>query len=470
MATGLVKFFRGTKANYDTLIKDESKKASVLDGIYFVTDRSTIYMNGVEYGGFNTSLFNGVIKSIDSVTNNNGQITVTFTKYVNGKDTQSSLSAGQLTTGQITRTATNKGTTAKPQLAMPGTTVESAIVNLAQGIGNDSVATQINSLKTSLKASSQGGEGKYIQSISQANGIITAKPVDLNSTNVKHTKTTNTTGTTVSEALQNLGAEISKLPTKDTRYKIIEQATPSANMLKTYVLQSSTDGSTWSTVTGSIVDIPKDRSLKSVTITDDNGIPSGQDGHVAGPHIKFEYNIADGDKIQTIYLSVNDILAEVTYGAGLQYSNGTISVKKDAETENYLDVTADGIKVTGIDAIKTTAKAAYDVKITGSNHISVTHSTTGTGGIKTFTIQDNCAPSNVLDNVSGTATVDDGNQISTLKLAAGKLSATFKAIMAKFVTYTRKTTETNIKATSNTVQSAIDDLDSALMWIDAGEY
>lgn len=469
MATGLVKFFRGTKANYDTLIKDESKKASVLDGIYFVTDRSTIYMNGVEYGGFNTSLFNGVIKSIDKVTNNNGQITVTFTKYVNGKDTSSSLSAGQLTTGQITRTATAQVTTTTPQLAMPGTTVETALVNLAQGIGKDSVATQINSLKTSLKVASQGGTGKYIQSISQANGIIKATPADLSSTNVKHTKTTNTNGTTVSEALQNLGAEISKLPTKDTRYKIIEQATPSANMLKTYVLQSSTDGSTWSTVTGSIVDIPKDRSLKSVTITDDNGIPSDQDGHVAGPHIKFEYNIADGDKIQTIYLSVNDILAEVTYGAGLQYSNGTISVKKDANSEQYLNVTSTGIKITGIDAIKTTADAASKVNIIGSNNIEVT-ARPGTGGNKVFTIKDNCAPSNVLDSVSGTATVKDGKQISTLELAAGKLSATFKAIMAKFVTYTRKTTETNIKATSNTVQSAIDDLDSALMWIDAGEY
>ena len=95
---------------------------------------------------------------------------------------------------------------------------------------------------------------------------------------------------------------------------------------------------------------------------------------------------------------------------------------------------------------------------------------TGTDGNKVFTIKDDCAPSNVLDSVSGTVTVEDGKQISILKLAAGKLSATFKDIMAKFVTYTRKTTETNIKATSTTVQSAIDDLDSALMWIDAGEY
>lgn len=470
MATALVKFFRGTKANYDTLIKDESKKASVLDGIYFVTDNKTIYMNGIEYGGFNTSLFNGVIKSIDKVTNNNGQITVTFTKYVNGKETSSSLSAGQLTTGQITRTATAQVTTTTPQLAMPGTTVETALVNLAQGIGKDSVATQINSLKTSLKVASQGGSGKYIQSISQADGIIKATPADLSSTNVKHTATANATGATVSEALQNLGAKISKLPTKDTKYKIIEQATPSANMLKTYVLQSSTDGSTWSTVTGSIVDIPKDRSLKSVTIADGNGKKPSDTGYVAGPHIKFEYNIADGDKIQTIYLSVNDILAKVTYGAGLQYSNGTVSVKKDAKTEDYLGVTADGIKVTGIDAIKTTANAAYNVKIKGSNNITVTPSTGSTDGIKTFTINDNCAPSNVLDSVSGIATVKDGYQISTLELAAGKLNAAFKAIMAKFVNYTRKTTETNIKATSTTVQSAIDDLDSALMWIDAGEY
>lgn len=470
MATGLVKFFRGTKANYDTLIEDSNKKASVMDGIYFVTDRSTIYMNNIEYGGFNTGLFDGVIKSIDSVSNSSGQITIKFTKYVNGKETQSSLNAGKLTSGQITRTATAQVTTTTPQLAMPGTTVESALVNLAQGIGKDSVATQINGLKSSLKASSQGGAGKYIQSISQANGIISAAAADLSSTNVKHTATVNTTGTTVSAALQDLGAKISKLPTNDTRYKIIEQSTPSANMLKTYILQSSTNGSTWSNVSGSIVDIPKDRSLKSVTITEDNGKSPSNTGYVKGPHIKFEYNIADGDKIQTIYLSVNDILAKVTYGAGLQYSNGTVSVKKDANSEKYLDVTSAGIKVTGINAIKTTADAAYNVKITGSNHIAVTPST-GTGGVKTFTITDKCAPSDVLDGVSGDVDVTtDGKQISKLTLTKGKLTGVLKDIMATFVKYTRKTTDTNIKATSTTVQSAIDDLDSALMWIDAGEY
>lgn len=469
MATGLVKFFRGTKANYDTLFKDSNKKASVMDGIYFVTDRGTIYMNNIEYGGFNKGLFDGVIKSIDSVSNSSGQITIKFTKYVDGKETQSSLNAGKLTSGQITRTATAQVTTTTPQLAMPGTTVESALVNLAQGIGKDSVATQINGLKSSLNASSQGGAGKYIQSISQVDGIISAAAADLSSTNVKHTATANTNGTTVSAALQNLGAKISKLPTNDTRYKIIEQSTPSANMLKTYILQSSTNGSTWSNVSGSIVDIPKDRSLKSVTITEDNGKSPSDTGYVKGPHIKFEYNIADGDKIQTIYLSVNDILAKVTCGAGLQYSDGTVSVKKDTNSEKYLDVTSAGIKVTGINAIKTTADAAYNVKITGSNHITVTPST-GTGGVKTFTITDKCAPSDVLDGVSGDVNVIDGKQISNLTLAKGKLTGVLKDIMATFVKYTRKTTDTNIKATSTTVQSAIDDLDSALMWIDAGEY
>ena len=51
----LVKFFRGTKANYDSNLKKNS--AEVLNGIYFITDEHCIMMNGTQYGGVDDTMF-----------------------------------------------------------------------------------------------------------------------------------------------------------------------------------------------------------------------------------------------------------------------------------------------------------------------------------------------------------------------------------------------------------------------------
>ena len=59
----LVKFFRGTKENYNSNLAKNA--AEVKNGIYFITDEHCIMMNGTQYGGVDNAMFNGFIKDVD---------------------------------------------------------------------------------------------------------------------------------------------------------------------------------------------------------------------------------------------------------------------------------------------------------------------------------------------------------------------------------------------------------------------
>ena len=60
-----IKFIRGTKAQYNTLIGNTSKVDDVKNSVFFVTDEHCIMMNGTQYGGVDNAMFNGFIKDVD---------------------------------------------------------------------------------------------------------------------------------------------------------------------------------------------------------------------------------------------------------------------------------------------------------------------------------------------------------------------------------------------------------------------
>ena len=59
----LVKFFRGTKANYDSNFAKNADE--VKNSIYFITDKHCIMMNETQYGGVDDTMFKGFIKDVD---------------------------------------------------------------------------------------------------------------------------------------------------------------------------------------------------------------------------------------------------------------------------------------------------------------------------------------------------------------------------------------------------------------------
>jgi hypothetical protein len=87
--------------------------------------------------------------------------------------------------------------------------------------------------------------------------------------------------------------------------------------------------------TGATINIYKDSSLKEVKL--------------AGQSLEFTYILTDGTE-STVEVDVSTFLAESEFKDGLQVVDGVVSVKKDASSENFLSVSADGIKLSGVQA------------------------------------------------------------------------------------------------------------------------
>lgn len=113
---------------------------------------------------------------------------------------------------------------------------------------------------------------------------------------------------------------------------------------------------------GDFIKIYKDSSLKSVSLEAENG--EGTEGQF----LKYTYIKADGSE-EVIYVNVSEFLVQAEFKDGLAVSEaGEVSVKIDATSEGFLTVSADGVKLAGVqDAIDnavaaeaTLARAAED--------------------------------------------------------------------------------------------------------------
>ena len=258
----LVKFFRGTKANYNT-DSQGAKKAEVLNGIYFITDEHCIMMNGTQYGGVDNAMFNGFIKDVDVEGN-----LLKFKKDVNGTWTDVSIKLleaadNSIVLGTIKNGGVSDGSTIKVNVKAVGEAdglklgndglyvdlekTTSSITANAQAIANEvtrakaaekanadniaantaaitklnadkntsgSVDNKIDTAIKGLDVNSIGGEGKFVKSVSETDGKIAAVVGDLVSTAVTRAATTGVTGqvdmtgTTVEGALVDLAKAV----------------------------------------------------------------------------------------------------------------------------------------------------------------------------------------------------------------------------------------------------------------------
>lgn len=96
------------------------------------------------------------------------------------------------------------------------------------------------------------------------------------------------------------------------------------------------------------INIPKDMvvssgSLKSVTSAD-----SPYTGATVGD--KYIDLVIANSTSEHIYIPVSDLIDTYLAGDGLTLENSKFSIKKDAASESYLIISADGVKVSGIDS------------------------------------------------------------------------------------------------------------------------
>lgn len=106
---------------------------------------------------------------------------------------------------------------------------------------------------------------------------------------------------------------------------------------------------------GPAIEIPKDSALLGVGLTkgDATHLPTFNNGTFTPAEgatrdvLAFAYSLANGDT-QVVIIDVADFLRETEFKDGLEVVDGLVKVKKDAASEDFLSVSASGVKVSGI--------------------------------------------------------------------------------------------------------------------------
>ena len=392
----LVKFFRGTKANYDSNLTKNA--AEVKNGIYFIIDEHCIMMNGTQYGGVDDTMFKGFIKDVDVEGN-----VLSFKKDVDGKWTDvsiklleaadNSIVVGDILKGDnvtdgstikvnvkavgeadglklgadglyvdLTKTTklitdeTARATQAEEanSTAIGQNTAAIATLNGAETV-EGSVAKSVKDAIEALDVAQVGGTGKVITTVSETNGKISATAIDLKAENVAFTPTSKVTGAvdvtgdTVTAAIASLAKSVKSTQNSAATYKVVKVTEGLAtNVKEAYQLVQTVNGAD----TNIPVQIPiyKDQTLKSVELVAED------DKKKKGQFMKYTYINADGaDTI--VYVDCSKLLAESEFKNGLALSDaGEVSVKIDATSESFLTVGEGGVKLAGVQTAIDTAK------------------------------------------------------------------------------------------------------------------
>lgn len=385
----LVKFFRGTKENYASNLAKNS--AEVLNGIYFITDEHCIMMNGTQYGGVDNAMFNGFIKDVDVEGN-----VLSFKKDVEGTWTDVSIKLLEAADNSIVVGDILKGDNVKD-----GSTIKVNVkaVGEADGLklGNDGLyvdltkTTQLITDETAratqaeednkaaigqekndriaaingLNAEIKGGDGKFIQSVKEDKGIITAVEADLTAAAVAYDKTDDKViakATNVSAAIKELDAKVAANKDAELTYKTVKltdeevTALGDVNVKEAYKVVSVNKEGTKTTV-GDIIKIYKDSSLKSIEYTEVN------DKSKKGQFLKYVYTLADGTE-KTVYVDMSKLVDQAEVEKGIQAIDGKLSIKiAEGNEADFLTVDANGLKLSGVQTAIDTAKNEVQGKL-----------------------------------------------------------------------------------------------------------
>ena len=386
MANNFVKFYRLSEAAYNA---QTSKDAN---GIYFITDKNRIVVNGVDYGMSSTLVekLEGAIDKVEFTSPN----TIVFTNVKGNKELTVSLpNATTSASGLMSAADKTALDTLKGGVAVEGSVQKQVADALA------SAKSYTNTQIQALDVTDAAVEGEYVSAVSETDGkisvsrvplptvseiksagqaiisvkedkgVISATAGDIAAAHVTIADTKNHfTADTVEAALEELYSQ-SGAGSKVT----LESTDETEGVLKVYTIKQGNN------LVGTI-NIPKDLVVESGSVVkgtwDDNTFTEG-----AGSGTALKLVIAN--QTNPIYINTLDLVKDHTAGNGIAISDtNVVSVVVDPASESGLTVGAAGIKLTGIKA------ATTEVNVKTDGHVKVTKGT-GANGQAVYTVSEN---------------------------------------------------------------------------------
>ena len=200
--------------------------------------------------------------------------------------------------------------------------------------------------------------GEFVTAVHQTDGKVTIERGGVSASMVTATNvevgagTVAITGANVEEQIKSLGRTLKTVEGNAAKYEVEEVTTGlPANVRTRYQVVSyvGTKTDTNKTKVGEYIDIPKDGQLINVVPTKN------------GQGIIFTYSTGDGGIDKTITIDLGKAIFESEIGSGLQVNDSVVSVKLAEGNESFLTVSADGIKLAGVQKAIDDAVAAKNV-------------------------------------------------------------------------------------------------------------
>lgn len=148
------------------------------------------------------------------------------------------------------------------------------------------------------------------------------------------------------------------------------------------------------------INIPKDQFLSNVVYS------------TATKVITFTFETSTGTK--TTDVNISDLIDTYTAGNGLTLTDGKFSVKKDTTSQAYIEVSASGVKVVGIDEALALKADKTDVTASLANKVDNTTYATDKNNINTSI---NTVSDNLTAEVTRATGVEDGIKAEVAKKA-----------------------------------------------------
>ena len=455
-----VKFYKGLSTLYTTKWNTENH-SGLTGAIWFTTDTNEIILNGTHYGitpNDKTKLensFSDISLAADNktitLTRNDGKTTDTIILTVASSTKDGLMSKedkaildklnGEVTVdGSVKKQIDDakkelKGTDgdeataetiagAKKYAKSLDSAMDTRVKGLETKMGSTSVSDQITAAIGNLDKADTAVEGQYVSKVSETNGIISVERVALpelaavGGTGKVITTVSQTKGALAATAIDLNAGNVAASPSEgdDTHVAVAgatvaDQISDLAKSIKTTVA----DAKSYSiaAISGKELAALGNNVKEAFKLVDEGGVQAGsaikiykdsslKEVALSGQTLNFTYILTDGTE-STVGVDVSTFLAESEFKDGLQVIDGNVSVKKDASSESFLTISADGVKLSGVQTAidKAANKAATEVVEDAAGHVTVTKAT-GANGQAIYTIGEN----DIASNTALTAEVD----------------------------------------------------------------